>query len=791
MKYFTLSALLTLFFSCFIKAQMPQLQWANSLGVATDHEMGINLMPDNNGNLFFYGRFSGTVDFDPGPGVTNLTAGGNHDIVIGKYNQSGGLLWVKKIGGSIIATNNGHSMIPYDATVDDAGNLYITGLYVGIVDIDPTGASYLLYPPPGIGGERIFVASYTNNGDLRWGFGYGWVDYLGGFWNAGYSLKIDHAGDVIVSGMFHHTCDFDPSGATYELTASGIYMDIFFAKYSGTTGNFIWAKSIFGGGVEDTPTDMIIDSSNNIYLCGYLDIAADFDPSAGIAMINSNGGGGDAFLAKYNSLGEYQWAFSAGAATNYDVAACMALDQNGSICVGGYFRGTVDLDPSAAVMNLNSTGNSNADAFIAKYSSSGNLIWGKSFGGVNHENMGSMLIDQYGRIFITGDFLGSCDFDPSVLVEAVDAGSSPNACFTVQFDTDGNFLNVMPIYGPGSYLFDHGMVIDSNENLYFTGGLEGTADFDPTASTHNLTADITYQDIYMSKYQVGTGTLRGRIWNDANSNGIQDPGEPGLQNVRVALVYDRNNNNLVDTYDGIISTTSLVDGAYEFKAIAQGNYLLRVLPQPGYTGTTALFSDADIINGQVINNKNFGFALIIVPVVFENFSARHINEVINVQWKTLTEVNSKGFNIQRSLDGRIFENIAWVTAQGTSNGTRNYSYNDIDITTGRNYYYRLEEISLSGSGKFICSLVFVKSNPQKEQISIYPNPVADVLNITMVDGYEKLLLIDMTGKKVREIILTPGNRSYQIPLKKLSSGIYILKLLDKNGHTFSKMLLKE
>lgn len=790
MKNFTLLALLQLFCYFFTSAQLPQLQWANSLGEIADNDMGINLMPDNNGNLFFYGRFSGTVDFDPGPGVTNLTAGGNHDIVIGKYDQSGGLLWVKKIGGSIIATNNGHSMIPYDATVDAAGNLYITGLYVGIVDIDPSGASYLLNPPPGIGGERVFVASYTNNGDLRWGFGYGWVDYLGGYWNAGYSIKIDHAGDVVVSGMFHHTCDFDPSAATYELTANGVYMDIFFAKYS-ATGNFIFAKSIYGTGIEDTPTDMIIDSSNNIYLCGYMDMTADYDPSPATASITCNGGGGDLFLAKYNSSGDYLWAFATGDPSGYDVATGLALDHDGNICMMGYFRDTVDFDPAAGTMNLTATGTSNADAFISKYTSNGNILWAKSFGGANHENTGSILIDQYSRIIVTGDFWGVCDFDPSPLVESVDVGSSPNAIFTAQFDNDGNFLHVMPVYGPDGYLFDHDMVMDDNENLYFTGGFEGTVDFDPAAATHNLTVPGSYQDIYMSKYQIGNSGLRGTIWRDDNSNGIQEPGELGLPGIKIELIYDRNNNNLVDTYDGIVNTASVVNGMYEFNFVAAGNYLLRVLPQPGYNSTTPLLFDADLIDGQIISNKNFGFSFIVVPLTCLDFSAGNSNSSNLLQWKTVAEINSKGFNIQRSTDGINFENIAWINALGSTTGSHNYSYVDSHIYGGLNYYYRLEEIAQSGTSKFICTVLYVKAGDQKKAISVYPNPVEDLLNITLAEDYDRLVLIDIGGRKIREIELSPGNRLYQVSVKGLAAGIYILRSYSKAGEVISTKLIKK
>jgi hypothetical protein len=66
-------------------------------------DMAEAVAADNIGNLYLAGSFNGTVDFDPGPGIFNLTSTGNADAFLAKYNSSGGLLWAGQIvdsGGS-------------------------------------------------------------------------------------------------------------------------------------------------------------------------------------------------------------------------------------------------------------------------------------------------------------------------------------------------------------------------------------------------------------------------------------------------------------------------------------------------------------------------------------------------------------------------------------------------------------------------------------------------------------------------------------------------------------------
>ena len=84
-------------------------------GSSPANAYGISL--DESGNIFTMGWFDGIVDFDPGPGVYNLTAISARDVFINKLDPSGNFLWAKQLSG----TGNERG---YGITIDQSGNVY-------------------------------------------------------------------------------------------------------------------------------------------------------------------------------------------------------------------------------------------------------------------------------------------------------------------------------------------------------------------------------------------------------------------------------------------------------------------------------------------------------------------------------------------------------------------------------------------------------------------------------------------------------------------------------------------
>src|SRR5690606_18124577 len=103
--------------------------WGKQIGGA-ESEIVYYHTVDDSGNIYLTGSFLGTLDFDPGPGTSQLTSAGMHDVFISKMDSSGNFEWAKQIGGP--ANDEGFSI-----NVDNLGNVYVSGYFEGTADLNP------------------------------------------------------------------------------------------------------------------------------------------------------------------------------------------------------------------------------------------------------------------------------------------------------------------------------------------------------------------------------------------------------------------------------------------------------------------------------------------------------------------------------------------------------------------------------------------------------------------------------------------------------------------------------
>ena len=191
------------------------LLWIKQMG-GNNYDFGYSLTIDNKGNIYTTGWFSGTADFDPGTGTTNLTSVGFGDIFIQKLDASGNLVWVKQMGGFNYDCGN-------SITIDNNWNVYTTGFFHGTVDFDPgTGIANLT----SIGNGDTFIQKLDASGNLVW------VKQMGGTASTGgKSITTDTNENLYTIGYFNGTSDFDPGAGTTNLTSVGDN-DIFIQKLS-------------------------------------------------------------------------------------------------------------------------------------------------------------------------------------------------------------------------------------------------------------------------------------------------------------------------------------------------------------------------------------------------------------------------------------------------------------------------------------------------------------------------------------------------------------------------------
>ena len=123
----------SLFFIITTHAQQPTLAWAKAMG-GIYNEQANAMVVDAVGNVYTTGQFTGTVDFDPGSAVFNLTPFGaagntNANVFITKLDAAGNFIWAKQMGG--------RSDNAYAIALDAAGNIYTTGTFILTADFDP------------------------------------------------------------------------------------------------------------------------------------------------------------------------------------------------------------------------------------------------------------------------------------------------------------------------------------------------------------------------------------------------------------------------------------------------------------------------------------------------------------------------------------------------------------------------------------------------------------------------------------------------------------------------------
>jgi Beta-propeller repeat len=258
-----------------------QYIWAKRFG-SVNNDYGYDIALDALGNVYTTGFFDEGADFDPGPSTFTLSTPGdfvNADIFVSKLDANGNFVWAKGMGG--IGNDEGLGI-----KVDNAGNVYTTGRFVGTGDFDPSAVVYNL-PSTNV---DIFVSKLDVNGIFVWAKSFGGTTVE----DIGKSIALDDAGNIYTTGKFQgFNADFDPGPQVFTISNSGSD-DIFVSKLN-NSGDFVWAKRMGGTGAEHG-NDIAVESNGNIYVTGFFPVTANFNPS-GTALNLSSSGSYDIFIA--------------------------------------------------------------------------------------------------------------------------------------------------------------------------------------------------------------------------------------------------------------------------------------------------------------------------------------------------------------------------------------------------------------------------------------------------------------------------------------------------------------
>jgi len=314
-----------------------------------------------------------------------------------------------------------------------------------------------------------------------------------------------------------------------------------------------------------------------------------------------------------------------------------------------------------------------------------------------------------------------------------------------------------------------------------------------TTPTFTLTPGGSKTDLGAGYYPMAT--VGNSVWFDDDHDGIQDDNEAKAQGVLVQ-VFDTEN-NLID------ETTTDENGNYKVEYLQKKEYYLKFEAPEGFVFTLSNATDNQALDSDVNHAMGFsttsprlfnpgenlididaGLVNGALPIVWgdqPNAISRENDNLIS--WTTLIEVNSSEFVIERKYETeKEFVEIGRVDASGHSTSKKAYTFADKDVENNGKYYYRLMQVDHDGSFLY-SNIVFTERYNKAIEISIYPNPTSDELNI-MYDlendrGNAYFQIIDTRGKMVLKRSIT--SKSSTIDISSFPSGVYRLRIVNSSG----------
>jgi len=269
------------------------VRWAFPVGgAAEDHALAVQVT--SGGSVVVAGTFQGNADFAPGTATSGLVAVGGTDVFVASYTSAGALEWARGIGG----TGN-EDVATGGLAADAGGGVAATGRFAGSVDFDP-GAGQAIRTS--LGTSDVYVVRLDASGAFQSVFTLGGVT---GTPTVG-DLAFAADGNLLVTGSFTGSVDFDPGAGTHIITGlGGTGTDIFVARYA-PAGSLLWVSRfgdpVNGAGNPNGGAAVASDASNAVYVAGQFFGTPNFDPGTGSFRLISLGDA-DGFVVKLTADG--------------------------------------------------------------------------------------------------------------------------------------------------------------------------------------------------------------------------------------------------------------------------------------------------------------------------------------------------------------------------------------------------------------------------------------------------------------------------------------------------------
>ncbi|MEP7375006.1 MAG: gliding motility-associated C-terminal domain-containing protein [Chitinophagaceae bacterium] len=498
--------------------------WSKQIGNDYVLNEGIRaLAVDLNGNVYITGYFYQTLDFDPGPGVFNITCTGTgYAAYLLKLDNNGNFQWAKNIAQS------DYGNIGYSIATANSGNVYVLGTFRGLTDLDPGPAQLNINSVNEA--QDIFISKFDNAGNFIWS-----KQFLAMTGQVGYSIKVDGQENIYTAGLFTFTSDFDPGPGVYNLVANnqlqGTWQDGFISKLD-VNGNFVWARHI-SGERDEICYSLALDPFGNILVTGEFSGPTDFDPGPGTFLMGGDGYA-KAFVLKLTVAGTFVWVrqFS-GPTGSTSQGFSIACDVSGDVYTTGGFYNAIDFDPGNNNHVLTTPGPFNY-CYLSKLTADGNFVFAEQIGDGQSALGQCLTVDASKNIYVSGFFMGSPDFDPSDGTYILTSNGSIDGYVLKLSQCFKNTEKTIKAAACNSYTLNNQVYTSSGtyfQTLKNVAGCDSTITLELTLGGSADTTTVTACENY---------AWEGRSYTTSGSYTVSFPGSDGCDSLRTLNLIIRN-----------------------------------------------------------------------------------------------------------------------------------------------------------------------------------------------------------------------------------------------------------
>lgn len=387
--------------------------------------------------------------------------------------------------------------------------------------------------------------------------------FIGGSsFDYGYSVKLDRAGNAIVTGNTESS-DFPTTPGSYDMTNSEI--DAFVLKLS-SMGDALIYGTFIGGSSNDDGRALALDDAGNVVLTGRT-LSSDFPSTEGSYQTSKNGYT-DVFVLKLSSMGDtlIYSTFVGGSLLDHGVG--LALDSAGNAIVTG---DTSSSDFPVTANSYDTTHNGGRDVFVFKLSSAGDTLLYNTFVGGLHDDYGlSLGLDDSDNPVITG-WTASSDFPTTENSYDATYNGGKGDGYVFKLNSEGNTLLYSTFIGGSAYDSAASLALDSAGHVVVTGSTESD-DFPTTIGSYDTTPNGRSEIFVLKLNSIGNAPLYSTF---IGGSSYEHVGAIALDNAGNAIVAGTtSSSDFPTTADGYDTTRDGSRDMCVFKLNEAGNTLL-------------------------------------------------------------------------------------------------------------------------------------------------------------------------------------------------------------------------